>query len=206
MKFEGSFSAFQGRRSDYHQDIFTPIPETVQREANDSAYQGEVGNEDVNGVEMACCVPTIRVRAPTISSSDGGHAKNVGRDCVWHRSVRYATEELNAKSGFLASLVPTVCQFLGVTFPEVNRDSKIMFHSISREEAQFVKALTRGRGLLEFTIGILGGQIVIPGNVARRLYHTHGFPADFTRLMSEKNGITISMMADDKVNARAQHL
>ena len=155
---------------------------------------------------MACCLPIDRFRAPTMSSSNVGHPENVRRDFVLHRSSRYVTEELNAKPGFLAGIVPTVCQFPGVTFPEVNRDSKINFESISEEEALFVKALTRGRGLLEFTIGRLGGQIVIPGNVARRLYHTHGSPTDFTRLMIEENGITIGVIADDKVNARAKHL
>lgn len=38
---------------------------------------------------------------------------------VLRRGVRYATEKLNAKPGFFASLVPTVCQVLGLTFPEV---------------------------------------------------------------------------------------
>lgn len=38
---------------------------------------------------------------------------------VLRRGVRYATEKLNAKPGFFASLVPTVCQVLSPTFPEV---------------------------------------------------------------------------------------
>ena len=38
---------------------------------------------------------------------------------VLRRGVRYATEKLNAKPGFFASLVPTVCHVLGPTFPEV---------------------------------------------------------------------------------------
>ena len=143
MECEGSFYALRGRCSDYHhQDIFTPIPEIVTTNANASAYQGEVGNEDVNGAKMAYCVPSDRVRAPTISSSDGEHPENVRRDCVLHRSAQYAAEELNAKPGFLASRVPIVFQFLGVTSPDVNHDSK----TIPRGDQPVLRSLWRAPG------------------------------------------------------------
>lgn len=101
-----------------------------------------MGAEDVNGVDMAYRVLADHARTLTIALSDGGRPDNVGRgysflntNCnqllnstsyysyvlrrVLRRGVRYATEKLNAKPGFFASLVPTVCQVLGPTFPEV---------------------------------------------------------------------------------------
>ena len=39
---------------------------------------------------------------------------------ILRRGVRYATEKLHAKPGFFASLVKTVVELLGDTFPEVN--------------------------------------------------------------------------------------
>lgn len=38
---------------------------------------------------------------------------------ILRRAVRYATEKLNAKPGFFATLVHTVVDLLGDTFPEV---------------------------------------------------------------------------------------
>lgn len=38
---------------------------------------------------------------------------------ILRRAVRYATEKLNAKPGFFATLVHTVVELLGETFPEV---------------------------------------------------------------------------------------
>ena len=92
---------------------------------------------------MAYRVLADHARTLTIALSDGGRPDNVGRGYyrtnkttyffvlyyfnvfryvlrrVLRRGVRYATEKLNAKPGFFASLVPTVCQVLGPTFPEV---------------------------------------------------------------------------------------
>lgn len=38
---------------------------------------------------------------------------------ILRRGIRYASEKLNAKPGFFASLVHTVVDLLGDTFPEV---------------------------------------------------------------------------------------
>lgn len=40
---------------------------------------------------------------------------------ILRRGVRYATEKLNAQPGFFASLVNTVVESLGDTFPEVSK-------------------------------------------------------------------------------------
>ena len=206
MECERSFSALQGRRSDYDNDIFTPTLETLEttkREANGSAYQGGGDAEDVNDSSIGCCMPTDRVQVSTISSSGGGHPKNDEGDCASRRSMWYIAEELSTRPGFYASLVPAICQLLGVTFPEVNRNLKMMVDTINEEETQVVKAVTRDCGWLEFTKGGLSGKPVIPGSVARRPYHTYGSLADLTRLMSEENGLTTNMVADDRVSVQA---
>jgi alanyl-tRNA synthetase len=54
---------------------------------------------------------------------------------ILRRAVRYATEKLNAKPGFFATLVNTVVEILGDTFPEVSithvvRHTITVFHFI----------------------------------------------------------------------------
>lgn len=210
MGFERLVSVIQDKRSNYDTDIFTPIFQAIQKGTKAPNYEGKVGAEDVNGIDMAYRVLADHARTLTIALSDGGRPDNVGRGYVLRRilrrGVRYATEKLNAKPGFFASLVPTVCEVLGTTFPEVKRDPQMVMDIINEEEAQFLKTLNRGRNLLERTIGKLNGQTILPGDVAWRLYDTYGFPVDLTQLMSEEKGLTIDMVAYEEAKKRAQLL
>lgn len=93
----------------------------------------------------------------------------------------------------------TVVDLLGDAFPEVRKDPQYIIDVINEEEQQFLKTLTRGRNLLNRTIGKLGnGCTIIPGDVAWRLYDTYGFPIDLTKLMAEEKGLTIDMTAYDQ--------
>lgn len=127
----------------------------------------------------------------------GGYPDNTGRGYVLRRilrrAVRYATEKLNAKPGFFASLVQTVVDLLGDAFPEVKKDPQHVVDIINEEEQQFLKTLNRGRNLLNRTIEKLGNSKEIPGDVAWRMYDTYGFPIDLTTLMAEEKGLTVDM-------------
>lgn len=101
MGFERLVSVIQDKRSNYDTDIFQPIFEAIQKVSvlnypmpinetkisyfkltqgtNAPAYQGKVGAEDVNGVDMAYRVLADHARTLTIALSDGGRPDNVGR-------------------------------------------------------------------------------------------------------------------------------
>ena len=87
------------------------------------------------------------------------------------------------------SLVKTVVELLGDTFPEVTRDPQSVMDVINEEETQFLKTLSRGQKLLDRTISKLGDVKSLPGDVAWRLYDTYGFPVDLTQLMAEERGL-----------------
>lgn len=120
------------------------------------------------------------------------------------RAIRYATEKLNAKPGFFASLVHVVVEILGDIFPEVKKDPEGIVNTINEEEQQFLKTLTRGRNLLNRTIGKLGDSKVLPGDLAWRLYDTYGFPVDLTQLMAEEKGLEVDMEAYEEAKKEAQ--
>lgn len=123
---------------------------------------------------------------------------------ILRRAVRYATEKLNAKPGFFGTLVNTVVDILGDTFPEIRKDPQAIIDIINEEEEQFLKTLSRGRNLLNRTIQKLEGSKVLPGDVAWRLYDTYGFPVDLTQLMSEEKGLTVDMTAYEEAKKLAQ--
>ncbi|XP_075151730.1 alanine--tRNA ligase, cytoplasmic [Haematobia irritans] len=199
MGFERLVSVIQDKRSNYDTDIFVPLFDAIQVGTGCPAYGGKVGEEDVTGVDMAYRVLADHVRTLTIALADGGVPDNTGRGYVLRRilrrAVRYATEKLNAKPGFVASLVFTVIELLGDAFPEVKRDPQHIIDIINEEEQQFLKTLSRGRNLFNRTISKLGNDKVIPGDIAWRLYDTYGFPIDLTQLMAEERGYEIDMEA-----------
>lgn len=208
LGFERLVSVIQEKSSNYDTDIFIPLFEAIQKGTGSRPYTGKVGDEDTDGMDMAYRVLADHARTITISLADGGCPDNTGRGYVLRRilrrAVRYATEKLNAKPGFFASLVHTVVDLLGETFPEVKRDPQSIIDIINEEETQFLKTLIRGRNLLNRTIGKLGGVKQVPGDVAWRLYDTYGFPVDLTQLMCEENGLNVDMITYEEAKKQAQ--
>uniref|UniRef100_L7LYR0 alanine--tRNA ligase n=1 Tax=Rhipicephalus pulchellus TaxID=72859 RepID=L7LYR0_RHIPC len=111
---------------------------------------------------------------------------------------------MNAAPGTFASLVPVVVEILGDAFPELKKDPESVMDIINEEESQFLKTLSRGRRLLEKTVGKLGDQKFLPGDVAWRLYDTYGFPIDLTQLMVEEKGLAVDMESYEKAKQAAQ--
>ncbi|XP_055376341.1 alanine--tRNA ligase, cytoplasmic [Condylostylus longicornis] len=202
MGFERLVSVIQNKRSNYDTDLFVPLFEAIQKGTNAPPYQGRVGAEDTDGIDMAYRVLADHIRTLTIALSDGGMPDNTGRGYVLRRilrrAIRYATEKLNAKPGFFATLVNSVVDLLGNAFPEVTKDPQAIMDVINEEEQQFLKTLTRGRNLLYRTIAKLGNQKILPGDIAWRLYDTYGFPIDLTRLMVEEKNLEINMEEYEK--------
>jgi alanyl-tRNA synthetase len=197
MGFERLVSVIQDKRSNYDTDIFVPLFDAIEKGTKARPYTGKVGAEDTDGIDMAYRVLADHARTITIALADGGFPDSQGRGYVLRRilrrAVRYATEKLNAKPGFFATLVNTVVDLLGETFPELKKDPLHIMNIINEEEQQFLKTLTRGRKLLNRTIEKLGDSNVLAGDVAWRLFDTYGFPIDLTHLMVEEKGITIDM-------------
>nr|CAH7769511.1 unnamed protein product [Callosobruchus chinensis] len=207
LGLERLVSIMQNKRSNYDTDLFTPIFDAIQNGTGAPPYQGRVGNEDIDGVDMAYRVLADHARTLTIALSDGGIPDNTGRGYVLRRilrrAVRYATEKLNAKPGFFSTLVNTVVDILGDIFPEVRKNPQGVIDIINEEEDQFLKTLIRGRNLLNRTISKLGSSKVLPGDVAWRLYDTYGFPIDLTCLMAEEKSLSVDMMKYEEARKQA---
>ncbi|KAL1490632.1 hypothetical protein ABEB36_013293 [Hypothenemus hampei] len=208
LGLERLVSVIQNKRSNYDTDLFMPLFDAIQKGTGAPPYQGRVGNADTDGIDMAYRVLADHARTLTIALADGGRPDNTGRGYVLRRilrrAVRYGTEKLNAQPGFFATLVNTVVEILGDTFPEVKKDPQFIIDTINEEEVQFLKTLNRGRNLLNRTIQKLGKSQELPGDVAWRLYDTYGFPVDLTSLMAEEKGLKVNMPAYEEAKKQAQ--
>ncbi|XP_071479639.1 alanine--tRNA ligase, cytoplasmic-like [Diadema antillarum] len=211
MGLERITSVIQGKSSNYDTDLFMPIFQAIREATGVRPYTGHIGDEDVDGVDMAYRVVADHIRTLTIALSDGGRPDNVGRGYVLRRilrrAVRFSTEKLNAKQGMFASLVSVVQDVLGEAFPEINKDPQMVMDVINEEEAQFLKTLNRGRRVLEKTINKLGPDSkVLPGQAAWLLYDTYGFPVDLTSLMVEEKKMSIDLEGYEESKKKAQLL
>ncbi|XP_073233426.1 alanine--tRNA ligase, cytoplasmic-like [Porites lutea] len=209
MGLERLTSITQGKMSNYDTDLFQPFFETIHKATGVRPYQGFVGPEDKDGIDMAYRVVADHIRTLTMAITDGGKPDNTGRGYVLRRilrrCVRFATEKLNCPPGFVATLVSVAVDTLGEFFPEVTKDPQQVMDVINEEETQFLKTLARGRKLFDRTVSKLTDQ-VIPGDVAWRLYDTYGFPVDLTQLMAEERGLTVDMGMYEECKKTAQEI
>lgn len=209
LGLERIVSVIQDKRSNYDTDLFTPIFEYIEKTVGVRPYQGKLGAEDEGGIDMAYRVLADHARTLTIALSDGGRPDNTGRGYVLRRilrrAIRYASEKLNAKPGFFASLVHVVVDLLGEAFSEITKDPQTVVDIVNEEEEQFLKTLSRGRSILSRKLNTLQGkEKELPGDVAWLLYDTYGFPVDLTHLMVEENGLTINMEEFEKAKSEAK--
>ncbi|CAH8871047.1 unnamed protein product [Trichobilharzia szidati] len=212
MGFERTLSVIQGKRSNYDTDLFTPLFKAIEEGTGVRPYTGKVGADDTDGIDMAYRVLADHARVLTVALSDGGRAQNTGRGYVLRRilrrAVRFAVEVLNAKPGFLSSLVDIVIQTLGDAFPEVTRDPDTVKELINEEEQQFLVTLKRGQRLLNRVIGDLkvstNNSATLSGEVAWRLYDTYGFPLDLTQLIAEEHHLKVDLEGYEKAKEEAQ--
>ncbi|KAH8862849.1 Alanine--tRNA ligase, cytoplasmic [Schistosoma japonicum] len=211
MGFERVLSVLQDKRSNYDTDLFTPLFKAIEAGTNTRPYTGKVGIEDTDKIDMAYRVLADHARVLTIALGDGGRAQNTGRGYVirriLRRAVRYAVEVLNAKPGFLSTLVDVVIEILGDAFPEITRDPVTIKELINEEEEQFLVTLRRGQRLLSRVIKDLkasGTNNTLSGEVAWRLYDTYGFPLDLTQILAEEHHLKIDLKGYEKAKEEAQ--
>ncbi|VDO55828.1 unnamed protein product [Schistosoma margrebowiei] len=211
MGFERVLSVLQNKRSNYDTDLFVPLFKTIEAGTNTRPYTGKVGVEDTDKIDMAYRVLADHARVLTIALGDGGRAQNTGRGYVirriLRRAVRFAIEVLNAKPGFLATLVDVVIETLGDAFPEVTRDPDTV-KLINEEEEQFLVTLKRGRRYLDRVIKDLkaseSNSTTLSGEVAWGLYETYGFPLDLTQILADEHHLKIDLNGYEKAKEEAQ--
>ena len=151
-------------------------------------------------VVVAYRVIADHIRCITMALSDGAVPDNVGRGFVLRRiirrAIRYGNEFLGAEVGFFSALVPIVQQTLGTFFAHIATESNLKrVQAIIREEEDgFAK--TWKTGLKHFEAAkqkaIDAKSTEIDPSDAFVLHDRYGFPFDLTRLLAEKQGMSVS--------------
>ena len=216
MGFERLTSILQGVDSNYDTDIFIPLFDAIQKITGARPYAGKIGAEDPEFIDMAYRVVADHVRTLSFAIADGAVPSNDGRGYVLRRvlrrAVRYGRQNLNAELGFFATLVNTLVELMGDTFPELREKEEYVTSIVREEEESFSK--TVDKGIVEFKkrCDALGDKKVFSGTDAHFLYTSMGFPVDLTELMCEERGLTLDMdgfdakMKEEKDLSEKAHL
>ncbi|XP_061415266.1 alanine--tRNA ligase, mitochondrial [Lethenteron reissneri] len=200
MGFERLLAVLQGKRSNYDTDLFTPIMSAIHKGTGAREYRGLVGEADEGHVDTAYRVLADHVRTLAVCIADGVYPGMTGAELVLRqilrRATRFAIETLRAQPGLLASLVPTVVDILGDTYPELNREAQVVMDVINENEAAFLSSLSRGRRLMERTVAKMGtASASFPVDVAWSLHRGLGFPFDLIHLMLDERGLSLDTVA-----------
>ena len=151
----------------------------------------------------------------TFLIADGVVPSNEWRGYVLRKIMRRAMrhgKRLGVHEAFLSTLVDTVVREFGDAYPELRTGRDIVIQVIRSEEERFDAVLTGGLPRLEEILDkAASGNGVVPGDVAFKLYDTHGLPRDFIedmiddrKLRLDQEGFERAMEAQrDKARAKS---
>ena len=154
MGLERLVSVLQNKRSNYDTDVFAPLFVAIERITGArKPYTGKLGAADKDNSDTAYRVIADHIRTLTFAITDGALPSNEGRGYVLRRilrrAVRYGSQTLGARPGFLSELVPVVVDTMGGFFPELKKNPEHVKAVIRDEEESFGRTLARGLVLFD---------------------------------------------------------
>jgi len=212
MGFERLTSVLQNKTSNYDTDIFAPIFAEIEKLADPKVrkYAGHVGETDTDRVDMAYRVIADHIRTLTFSITDGAVPGANGRNYVLRRvlrrAVRFGTQQLGCKPGFMCKLVDCCVQHFKSAFPEIASRQAYVTGVINNEEQNFNRTLSKGLRMYKKETGNMrkAGQTTMPAAAAYKLWSTYGFPKELTELMLVEEKLAMCPEAEYKGAAEAQ--
>ncbi|SDX41964.1 alanine--tRNA ligase [Paenibacillus sp. CF384] len=200
-------SILQNVDSNFDTDLFRPIIDRTSQIANVTYH----ANADT---DIALKVIADHIRTVAFAVGDGVMPSNEGRGYVIRRLLRRAVrygKTLGVDRPFLHDLVKVVGDIMGGHYPEVVEKREFIEKVIRTEEERFHETLSDGLALLGELVKTAkaGGQTLISGPDAFKLYDTYGFPFDLTEDYAAEHGMTVdrdgfdASMEEQRTRARA---
>jgi alanyl-tRNA synthetase len=202
MGLERLTMVLQGKNSVFETDLFRPIIDKFATLAH-TTY-GENAEHD-----RALRVIADHGRALVFLAGDGVLPSNTGRGYIFRRVLRRAVrygKMLGLEGLFLAGAADTVIGLMRGHYEELAARRDQIVDVISTEERRFNQTLTAGLHLLTRELDALAnaGKREVPGELAFKLYDTHGFPVELTAEVARERGMTVDRAGYDGAMQRQQ--
>ncbi|NPA91914.1 MAG: alanine--tRNA ligase [Chloroflexi bacterium] len=196
MGLERIAAVLQQVPSNYDTDIFTGIMDHIQRLLG---HTDEERQEHYVGYRVIA----DHGRAATFLIGDGVIPGNEGRNYVLRMIIRRAARfgrKIGFTDPFLAHIADKVIEIMGDVYPEIVERADFIKRTLTAEEERFYQTLDAGMAQLERIIEELKakGERIIPGDIAFRLYDTHGFPLEMTRDVAREHGMEVDEVGFQK--------
>jgi alanyl-tRNA synthetase len=187
MGLERLCAVVQGVKSNFDCDLLRPVIARIEDLAA-RAY----GKEPAQNVAFR--VIADHSRAITFLIADGVLPANEGRGYVLRRIMRRAIRFgrlLNLKTPFLPAVSEQVVALMGDIYPELKVARPVLAQVLGHEEERFADTLDHGLKLLAEEVAALKAKkgLVLPGQVAFKLYDTYGFPLDLVQDALKEEGL-----------------
>ena len=197
MGLERVTAVIQNKLSNYDTDLFTPIIDAISTRAGRPYTASSDGADDVSMRVIA-----DHLRAMTFLISDGVVPSNEWRGYVLRKIMRRAMRH-GKKLGFsqpvLHELVDVVVAEMGDAYPDLKTNRDSIVRVVRSEEERFDAVLTAGLPRLEEVLDrAAGGNKIVPGEEAFRLYDSLGVPFDFMDDLASQRGLSIDRQGYDR--------
>jgi alanyl-tRNA synthetase len=177
MGLERVTAVLQGHLSNYDTDLFTSLLAAIGERA------GRRHGGTMEAADVSMRVVADHMRAMAFLIADGVVPSNEWRGYVLRKIMRRAMrhgKHLGIHEPFLHGLVATIVDEFGTAYPDLVAARDALAQVIRSEEERFDIVLTGGLPRLEEVLDrAAGGDGVVPGEAAFRLYDTYGLPRDF---------------------------
>ncbi len=206
MGLERIAAVIQGHLSNYDSDLFRPLIAFIEdlsgvpymKQSENRAKPEISGNRPPAKTDVSARVIADHARSLTFLIGDGVLPENVGRGYVLRRILRRAVRHgrnLGLKKPFLHRVAGKVIEQMGAVYPELKDGASYIQKVILSEEERFSETLDNGLKLLSDEIFRLkeGGEKVLSGDVAFKLYDTYGFPLDLVEDVCREDGLTVDI-------------
>jgi alanyl-tRNA synthetase len=186
----------------------------------------ELSGFDYGKQQTAMRIIADHLRAAVFLAVDGVVPSNTAQGYVMRRFIRRAIRQalvLDLREDFMEQIVPVITALYREAFPEVKERENQVMDVLAKEETQFRRTVEKGlkefeRLILEevryFKDGVETGAHdvqetrehesrftnVLTGEVAFRLFDTHGFPLELTIEEANKRGIQLETKFDENFN------
>lgn len=192
MGLERLSAVMQGVWNNFETELFQPLITEIQR---------RIKNGDKNNKEIIYALAD-HVRAVSFAVYDGVLPSNEARGYVIRKLIRKCSMHLRAlgiRGPFLYKLVPVLAEIMKVPYPELKQRQEDIAQIILAEEKSFISMVNSSDTLFKdkFKDLIKTGNPQLAGQIAFKLYDTHGIPLELSKEWLEKKGLKISQEAFD---------
>lgn len=189
MGLERMATVLQGKKSDYHTDLFFPLIEAVCDYCSLEYPSHERSNTSLR-------IIADHIRAVTFLLGDGIMPANEGRGYILRRLIRRAFRQgkwLGIEEPFLYRLISIVCDIMKDAYPELISSSNYISKICLSEEKRFARTLQSGLRVFSQYIEETKqkNQKTLSGEKVFKLYDTFGFPVDLSQELAEEEGIKV---------------